>query len=293
MTPRRAAGAAAFAGAAATAVASYFDENTRRAVTIGTMGPVCRLFVRGMNHLHVHDMHYLERSLERPSGIGLLTVSNHIATIDDPHLIAAVVPPRLLLRGSTEMRWGVCAADVCFKEGSFLAKCADAAKVLPVRRGAGVFQEELDVIITKLRQGDWVHYFPEGKIRQDRHVHPFRRGVGRIIAAIDDTDHLQVLPFYHIGLDNVQPTTPESTSILSKPNLGIHVHVIFGAPVDLSHWLAMRNHPPFDKQPMLLYEIIAHILEEEVRGLRAELQRRICDQGDSIVYVREREASAS
>jgi len=134
---------AAVATVAGTAVASYYDDDTRRAVTIATVGPVCRLFVRGLNRLHIHDIHYLEISLERQPGTGLLSISNHIATIDDPHLLAAVVPPRLLLRGSTEMRWGVCAADVCFKEGSFLAKCADAAKVLPVRRGAGVFQKEV------------------------------------------------------------------------------------------------------------------------------------------------------
>jgi monolysocardiolipin acyltransferase len=274
-TIRRAAASVAATGLVGTSVSSYFDDDTRRAVTIGTMGPVCRLVVRGLNHLHVHDIHHLEKCLERPVGTGLLTISNHIATIDDPHLIAAVVPPRLLLRGSTEMRWGVCAADVCFKEGSLLAKCADAAKVLPVRRGAGVFQAEIDVIIQKLKQGDWVHYFPEGKIRQDGRVHTFRRGVGRIIASIEKTDSLQVLPFYHIGLDTVQPTTPDSTSVLSKPNLGAHVHVIFGAPVDLTRWLAMRSHPPFDKKPMLLYEVIAHVLEEEVRSLRAELHRRI------------------
>eukprot|EP00962_Isochrysis_galbana_P060069 scaffold34051_cov124-Isochrysis_galbana.AAC.1 len=279
---RRAAAGVAAAGVVGTSIASYFDDDTRRAVAIGIMGPVCRLVVRGLNHLHVHDIHHLEKSLKRPVGTGLLTISNHIATIDDPHLIAAVVPPRMLMRGSKEIRWGVCAADVCFQEGSLLSKCADAAKVLPVRRGAGVFQAEIDVIIQKLKQGDWVHYFPEGKIRQDGYVHQFRRGVGRIVASMEKTGSLQVIPFYHIGLDRVQPTTPESTSIFSRPNLGTHVHVIFGAPVDLTHWLAMRDHPPFDKKPMLLYELIAAQLEEEVRSLRAELHRRIRAKGGSV-----------
>ena len=33
--------------------------------------------------------------------------------------------------------------------------------------------------------------------------------------------------------------------------------------------------PPFDQQPTLLYEVIAHTLEEEVRALRTELHRRL------------------
>ena len=59
-------------------------------------------------------------------------------------------------------------------------------QVLPVRRGAGVWQPELDTVVAKLRGGQWVHYFPEVKIRQDGHVHLFRRGVGRLVAAVSE-----------------------------------------------------------------------------------------------------------
>ena len=51
--------------------------------------------------------------------------------------------------------------------------------------------------------------------------------------------------------------------------------MIFGAPLDLSALLALRAEPPFDKRPELLYEVIAHTLEEEVRRLQAELRRRL------------------
>lgn len=120
-----------------------------------------------------------------------------------------------------------------------------------------------------------VHYFPEGKIRQDGRVHPFRRGVGRIVAAIDEPSRLLVLPFYHTGNDKLQPTTPTSTQIFTRPNLGTDIHVIIGPPVDLTPLLALRSSPPFDKRPALLYEVIAHTLEDEVRRLRGELHRRL------------------
>ena len=78
-----------------------------------------------------------------------------------------------------------------------------------------------------------------------------------------------------LGTDTIQPTTPTSTAILSPPTLGVEVHVIFGPPVDLSRLLAMRSSPPFDRHPELLYEVLAHTLEEEVRSLRSQLHERL------------------
>ena len=65
---------------------------------------------------------------------------------------------------------------------------------------------------------EWVHLHAErGNVRkcwsghrllrdrQDGRVHPFRRGVGRLVAAVDEgddaNDRLVVLPFYHPGCD--------------------------------------------------------------------------------------------
>mmetsp|Transcript_17940 Transcript_17940/g.45885 ORF Transcript_17940/g.45885 Transcript_17940/m.45885 type:complete len:329 (-) Transcript_17940:299-1285(-) len=271
-----AAGASTAGAAAAYGVAQYGDDESRQSLAIGTVGLLCRAFLRGMNNMTVHDSHHLDHALARPKGAALLSVSNHIATIDDPHLLTSIVPYGTLLRGASEMRWGVCASDVCFRPGSLLERLADCAKVLPIQRDGGVWQSELDAIIGKLRAGGWVHYFPEGKIRQDGRVHPFRRGVGRLAASVDDdSDSLIVLPFYHTGTDRIQPTTPTAKTVFVRPTLGSEVHVIFGAPIDLSEVLALRTQPPFDRRPELLYEVIAHTLEEEVRELRNELHRRL------------------
>ena len=270
---RRAAVASSSAAALAVGAASV-DDDARRSLTMGTVGAVCRTFMRGQGALTVHDEHHLRAGLARPAGVAMLSVSNHIATVDDPHLLASIVPPSTLVRPGA-MRWGVCAHDVCFRPGSLLQRWADSAQVLPVRRGGGVWQLELESVIAKLRGGGWVHYFPEGTIRQDGAVRQFRRGVGRLVAAIREPADLRVQPFYHTGCEVLQPTTPTSQSIFSRPNLGTHIHVIFGPPLDLSPLLALRGEPPFDTRPELLYEVIAHTLEAEVRRLKHELERRI------------------
>ena len=150
--PRALAASTAAAGAATTAV--YYDDEWRRSLLISGMGSFCRFLIRGTNQLRLHDAHHLEQGLQRPSGTALLSVSNHIATVDDPHLLASIVPLRTLANAK-EMRWGVCGDDVCFRPGTTLCRLSDAAKVLPIRRGGGVWQPELDVIIQKLRDGDW------------------------------------------------------------------------------------------------------------------------------------------
>ena len=73
----------------------------------------------------------------------------------------------------------------------------------------------------------------------------------------------------------IQPTTPSSKTVFSRPTFNTPIHVIFGRPIDVSALLEMRDTPPFDSRPELLYELIAHRLEEEVRRLQAELHRRL------------------
>ncbi|KAL3913841.1 MAG: hypothetical protein SGPRY_007835, partial [Prymnesium sp.] len=111
----------------------------------------------------------------------------------------------------------------------------------------------------------------------------FRRGVGRLVASVTDCNRLLVLPYYIHGTDKLQPapTRPDENPsrgpgrVVTWPTLGSDLHVIFGRPVDLSKYVAMQDHPPFDRRPELLFEVIAHVLEEEVRSLQSELERRL------------------
>ena len=43
----------------------------------------------------------------------LITVSNHVAALDDPLVTCALLPPGALLRPQ-QLRWTLCATDRCF-----------------------------------------------------------------------------------------------------------------------------------------------------------------------------------
>ena len=56
----------------------------------------------------------LQAAFNRPAGQGLITVSNHVAALDDPLVVAALMPTGSLLQPQA-YRWGMCATDRCFK----------------------------------------------------------------------------------------------------------------------------------------------------------------------------------
>ena len=51
---------------------------------------------------------------DRPEGEPLLTVANHASTLDDPAIVAAMLPWDIILRPSL-LRWSLCAHEICFE----------------------------------------------------------------------------------------------------------------------------------------------------------------------------------
>lgn len=130
-----------------------------------------------------------------------MTVCNHASAVDDPGVLAAMLPWRDCVR-PTVVRWTLCATDRCFRTRA-MAAFFKHVKVLPVERGAGIEQPLLADVVRKLSRGDWVHMFPEGRRYPAGTLGPMRSGVGRLIAEAEVTP--LVVPFYHVGMHDIQP----------------------------------------------------------------------------------------
>ena len=142
------------------------SDGPLRSSIIYIIGSMSRGFMQGLNKTVVHGQEVMEAALHRPEGQALITVSNHVAAMDDPLIMSTVIPPAFYSRPES-VRWTLCASDRCFKYGA-LVPLFRAAKVLPVQRGGGMTQPGMQAAEKKLQEGQWVHIFPEGTRSQVR-----------------------------------------------------------------------------------------------------------------------------
>ncbi|CAI5520625.1 unnamed protein product, partial [Closterium sp. Naga37s-1] len=152
----------------------------------------------------VIDAHKLTSAIaHRPPGTPLLTVANHVAAMDDPLVMAAVVPPSLMLARPASLRWTLCATDRCFSS-PLLSAFFTSLRALPVERRGGLQQPGMVAAAQRLAEGGWVHIFPEGTRSLDggQTIGPMRRGVAWLAAqcAVPPL----IIPVVHVGMHRVQ-----------------------------------------------------------------------------------------
>ncbi|KAE8733388.1 Subunits of heterodimeric actin filament capping protein Capz superfamily isoform 1 [Hibiscus syriacus] len=126
--------------------------------------------------------------------------------------LITLLPPRVL--NAQNFRWTLCASDRCFSN-PVTSAFFRSVKVLPVSRGDGIYQMGMDMAISKLNTGGWVHIFPEGICSRNggKTVRSSKRGVGRreffslykYIYIFLHADTTIVLPFVHTGMQDVMP----------------------------------------------------------------------------------------
>ncbi|CAI5976964.1 unnamed protein product [Closterium sp. NIES-64] len=202
-----------------------------QAVLLPALGAVSHAFMHGLNRTEVIGAHKLTNAIaHRPPGTPLLTVANHVAAMDDPLVMAAVVPPSLMLARPASLRWTLCASDRCFSS-PLLSAFFTSLRALPVERGGGIQQPGMVAAAQQLSNGGWVHIFPEGTRSLDggRTVGPMRRGVAWLAAQC--TVPPLIIPVVHVGMHRVQARGQ------TLPAVGQRVAVMVGDPIDISDLL--------------------------------------------------------
>ncbi|KAL5713034.1 hypothetical protein ACHQM5_015150 [Ranunculus cassubicifolius] len=204
-----------------------------QAVAVPVIGNVCYVFMHGLNRVQVYGAEKLQEALNRPQGKSLITVSNHVASVDDPFVVASLLPPSVLL-DARNLRWTLCAADRCFKNPATSAFFR-SVKVLPVARGDGIYQKGMDMAMSKLNNGGWVHIFPEGSRSRDggKTMGSIKRGVGRLVMDADNVPI--VIPFVHSGMQDIMPIGS------NFPKIGKTVTVLIGDPIHLDDLVEADN----------------------------------------------------
>lgn len=218
---------------------------------IAATGLTCKAFLNsGLCSITISNLAVLLDALQNQSrrkGQGLITVSNHLSTLDDP-ITWGILPSRCYMNPRT-IRCALGASDIMFTNPVFSAFFRNG-QVIETFRGEGIFQPALDAAIDKLNQGHWVHLFGEGKVCQPprypqvngvTHLQRFKWGVGRVVMEANVLP--LIIPMWLTGFDKLMP---EGRPFPSKylPKLGVKLGVAFGDPIPPARIVALLDTMP-------------------------------------------------
>lgn len=242
-----------------------------QALAVPLIGNACHVFMHGLNSVQIYGAEKLEQALHgRPKGKPLLTVSNHVAAMDDPFVIASLLPPSVMMEAQ-KLRWTLCATDRCFTN-PILSTFFRSVKVLPVSRGEGIYQKGMDMALSKLNNGGWVHIFPEGSRSRDggKTVAPAKRGVGRLVM---DADSLPVvIPFVHTGMQDIMPVGKRI------PRTGKRVIVVVGDPIHFDDLIVDNGEDTQHISRGILYDKATERIGQQLQQLKVEVDRLAAEQ---------------
>jgi monolysocardiolipin acyltransferase len=172
----------------------------------------------------------------RGAQVPLITVSNHRSVFDDPGILGCIVPGSMGLK-VRNIRWNICAEEVCFQENMLFEAFFAAGKTISIFRGGGINQPNLLDFARQAANGDWLHIFPEGRVtqldqlggrmsekRQD--IGSLKWGIAKIIAHAPVRP--VVIPYFHAGMEAVMPMDKDLKVLTTLPLLGKTVTVLFG-----------------------------------------------------------------
>jgi len=224
---------------------------------LGAVGLFSKLWIEWLNTVQVHNMEVLQDLLEkRPKNQGLLTVSNHQSCMDDPLLWGTLKTRQLL--DTKLMRWTSAAEDICFMQ-PWHAIFFSLGKVFPLVRGDGVYQKGTDFSVEQLNLGNWVHFFPEGKVNVTQEIMRLKWGVGRIVADCKKTP--LVLPIWHVGMDEILPNCKPYI-----PQIRKQVTVLIGKPMDFAR--EVENLKVSRKSPQEMRKYVTNKIQDEMVSLK-------------------------
>lgn len=240
-----------------------------QSLAVPLLGNMCHVFMHGLNRVQVYGVEKLHDALlHRPKNKPLLTVSNHVASVDDPFIIASLLPPSVLM-DAQNLRWTLCASDRCFKNPVSSA-FFQSVKVLPVARGEGIYQKGMDMAIAKLNSGSWVHIFPEGSRSRDggKTMGSSKRGVGRLILDADTVP--LVIPFVHTGMQEIMPIGA------TLPRIGKRVTVLLGDPIHFDDILDAEGVENISRGKM--YDAVASRIGQRLQQLKVQVEKLALEQ---------------
>ena len=236
-------------------------------LTLGVVGAFSKFVVSVMNRATCSNYDTLRRHMtERPRPRGLITVSNHSSTFDDPGVLSYLIPASYFATEPSHngVRWTICTREIC-ASSPLVHMFFTAGKTVPIDRGGGLNQRVLETMAERLARGDWLHVFPEGRVnREPWALARLKWGLGKMLCDVDRLggEAPVVIPFWHSGMERVKRYGTWGFFPFN------HVHVTVGDRIDFTDLTAKCGRCRDDKQREALYKEMVARVEEKMRETR-------------------------
>ncbi|XP_020890473.1 N-acylphosphatidylethanolamine synthase isoform X2 [Arabidopsis lyrata subsp. lyrata] len=127
-------------------------------------------------------------------------------------------------------RWVLAAEDICFRNPIF-SYIFRTGKCIPITRGGGIYQEHMNEALQRLKDGSWLHTFPEGKVfQEDVPIRRLKWGTASLIARCPVTPI--VLPIIHRGFEEMLPENYNNGRRPLVPLCNKDLKVVVGEPIE-------------------------------------------------------------
>jgi monolysocardiolipin acyltransferase len=200
-----------------------FKWNFYSKISLMCVATLSKLWIKCLNKIKVHNRETLMKLVEeRDKKRSLITVTNHDSCLDDPLVIAGLLPMKIFI-GQKLCRWSLGAKEICHTT-KITSKIMCLGQVMPIVRGNGIYQIAINKAIDELNEGNWIHIFPEGRVNELKETIRYKWGVARLLMDTHITPI--VLPFYHCGMDTVLPNKEPYI-----PQIGKRVTACIGTPL--------------------------------------------------------------
>ena len=198
---------------------------------VPAVGIFSKIWTDFMNKSNIYNHHVFLDTLSKHYNAAknkkkpLITISNHSSCMDDPLIWGSLIPFKWHLN-SNRLRWSAAAQEICFSKGWHSAFFS-LGRTFPIVRGKGIYQPAMDYATELLKEGSWIHFFPQGKVvvkpekqlsncdqtvkySNDKKSYELKWGVARLIIdhvfGENNSNEIDILPFYHIGMETVLPS---------------------------------------------------------------------------------------
>lgn len=117
--------------------------------------------------------------------------------------------------------------------------------------------------LDRLKDGQWLHIYPEGKVNVEKEYIRLKWGVGQLISTSPIVPI--VIPMYHLGMDEVLPTKKPYI-----PRIGKRVTVCIGEPIDFDETLKELDRNGASQEQKR--KVITDIIEKNLLKLKIETE---------------------